>query len=706
MESRSIRYMFAIGLILIVAWLAQSINLPHAIRAQASSGTEFRFTIDATAHARYGLSYPVTFVFAIPQGSHNLTAQYRHQQSDAWQVLPNRQAGDSFNGVLAARFDATQWRAYVSAAFTTTSDTLYLRVVDESATPIVLNYQGMARLYDNRAAAVTVSLDDWADFMIDPIDYATSLLADLGLYHTVSVITGGVTEWNRLQQRINTGYTEAAAHTRVHPCDAQGYSDYGGYDAQINGSRLDLLSNLSVPQVSVFAQPCGYEDSGVRQAVVNAQFLVDRDYETNPGVGQIDFAPWSADGAYAPLFPTYVVYVVPGRWENGGSPADLAEANAAFDTTYAASGIYHFTDHPSFALWQPNSYLHQHMQYIAGRSDVWYVSLGALYQYHFVQERNVVTVDVLDPVTPTPTSTATNTPTPGPSPTQGPTPTATPTPMYVTVNDPDLQALWRFEEVAGDRFDSSGHGNALTDHNTVGSGTLDPPQGTRYASFVGAEAEFLSIDDDAQLGLALTGDYSLAVWLRPNTDGYTSFGIADKRGSTASGYQIYFSGGLLVVLHRNDWSDDYDISEVNLGDEVPDGDMAWTHLAITYDADTHTVNYFINGQLTDSANDLDPPGDDHAPFIIGPEPNNTYYTGYMDELAVFDRALSPADVRAIFQRGIRDVGPNVVGVTRLHVSSIGGDMAAVLAVALGSLLLVLTIRLRHTHHPGGSDSKQ
>lgn len=706
MTPRSFRRMLVVGLVVIAALVTQSLQVQSPTRAQAPSGAEFHFTIDTTAHARYGLSYPITFVFDIPIGSHNLTAQYRYQLSDAWQALPNRQAGDSFNGISAARFDETQWRAYISARFSTMVDTLYLRVVDETATPVVLNYRGIARFYDNRAAAVTLSLDDWADYMIDPIEYATGLLADLGLYHTVSVITGSVTDWNRLQLRINTGYTEAAAHTRAHPCDAQGYLDYGGYDDQINGSRLDLLSDLSISQVTVFAQPCGYEDSGVRQAVVNAHFLVDRDYETNPGVGQIDFAVWSDDGAYAPLFPTYVVYVAPGRWEGNGSPADLAEANAAFDMVYAAGGIYHFTDHPSFALWQPNSYLHQHLQYIAGRSDVWYVSLGALYQYHFVQERNVVTVSVLDPVTPTPTSTATNTPTPSPTPTQGPMPTPTPTSMYVTVNDPNLQALWRFEEAAGDRLDSSGNGNTLTDHNTVGSGTLDPAQGTRYASFVGAEAEFLSIADDDQLGLALTGDYSLAVWLRPNTDGYTSFGIADKRGSTAGGYQLYFSGGLLFVLHRNDWSDDYDVSEVNLGDEIPDGDTAWTHLAITYNAETHTVNYFINGQLVDSANDLDPPSDDYASFLVGPEPNNTYYTGYLDELAIFDRMLSPGDVLAIFQRGIRDVGPNVTGLTRLSAHSTANiGMILVAGMALCSLLLILTIHLWRIRQTGSAGKR-
>ena len=73
-----------------------------------------------------------------------------------------------------------------------------------------------------------------------------------------------------------------------------------------------------------------------------------------------------------------------GRWENGGSPADLADANAAFDTTYAGGGIYHFQDHPSFELWYEGSFVHQHLQYIAGRPNVWYVPFGQMYLYHFL----------------------------------------------------------------------------------------------------------------------------------------------------------------------------------------------------------------------------------------------------------------------------------------------------------------------------------
>jgi len=219
--------------------------------------------------------------------------------------------------------------------------------------------------------------------------------------------------------------------------------------------------------------------------------------------------------------------------------------------------------------------------------------------------------------------------------------------------DPNLQGLWRFEEEADSRADSSQNDNTLTDNNTVGSDTTSPPQGTRYASFVRANSEYLSITDGVQVGLDSSGDYSVAMWLRPNTSGYTTFGSVDKRGTSANGYRVYVTAGSLVVWHRRNWVDDYDVSTVNIGDEIRDGNTVWTHLAITYDADTTTVRYYINGQQADSAADLNPSGDGTASFLVSPQISNGYYTGYMDELAFFNRTLSPGEVLTIYMHNIQ-----------------------------------------------------
>lgn len=47
------------------------------IYAQAPGGTEFQIAINSSAHQKFGLYYPVTYMFQIPAGSSGLTAQYR-----------------------------------------------------------------------------------------------------------------------------------------------------------------------------------------------------------------------------------------------------------------------------------------------------------------------------------------------------------------------------------------------------------------------------------------------------------------------------------------------------------------------------------------------------------------------------------------------------------------------------------------------------
>ena len=63
----------AIGVALMAA---VALLVRPATQAQAPSGIEFQIAVDASAHQRFGLYYPVTYRFQIPAGSSGLTAQY------------------------------------------------------------------------------------------------------------------------------------------------------------------------------------------------------------------------------------------------------------------------------------------------------------------------------------------------------------------------------------------------------------------------------------------------------------------------------------------------------------------------------------------------------------------------------------------------------------------------------------------------------
>jgi len=362
-----------------------------------SPAASFQIGVDSASHAEFGLYYPATYVFGIPGGSSGLTAQYRYDTSSAWVSLPQETSSNFFNGLAAARFAYPSNTVYISVPFSSSSDTIYVQVINSAMQPVLMTFQGIPKYYDNRKAAVTVDLDDVSDANMPDFIQAISLTAAKNLHVTAAVITGETessSSWSTIQSWVNAGLTEAASHTRTHPCTDADYQVLG-YTSEVTGSRDDLLSNLDLPNpfIPTFVEPCGFTDTSLVAAIAAAQYLDTRstDFYDNNDYG---FGLWDTNGFYdanittdTDPWPVYTSYPNPG-----GTAALLSSYNAMFDSVYASGGIYQILDHPADMRWSPGGYFDQHASYIANRNDVWYATLGELYLYHFLQERGLVTV--------------------------------------------------------------------------------------------------------------------------------------------------------------------------------------------------------------------------------------------------------------------------------------------------------------------------
>jgi len=73
---------------------------------------------------------------------------------------------------------------------------------------------------------------------------------------------------------------------------------------------------------------------------------------------------------------------------------DLLTLNVNFDARYAGDQIYHLFFHPYLVDWSVGEYGQDHLDHIKEKKDVWYVGFGAMYLYHYVQERNIVTANL------------------------------------------------------------------------------------------------------------------------------------------------------------------------------------------------------------------------------------------------------------------------------------------------------------------------
>ena len=386
------------------------------VSSQTPAYLEYQVVIDPSAHLRFGLYYPVTYTFEIPAGITNLIAQYRYSLNDMWITLDTKTSTDYFNGINAARFDYPNTMAYLSVSFTSSTDTIYLRVMN-GQNEIPIYFMGIPLYYDNRKAAVTVSLDDWEGANTAYFNDASQILVADRIHYSGGVITYRNPDWASIQSWVNTGYAEVASHSRIHPCSIDDY-EATSYLFEIEGSRNDILTYLTLPHpyVPVYIEPCGVDTDQIRQAIISAGYIATRGWEIPPATN--NFALWGMDGSYQTVLYSYDTNAWP--WYSG--TAELRDqANAIFNSAYDNGGIYHLVDHPWHGLWYVGSYLSQHADYISNRLDVWYASFGDLYLYHYVQERGEVSVLPYENTTSTPSPTLTNTNEP-------PTETATPTP--------------------------------------------------------------------------------------------------------------------------------------------------------------------------------------------------------------------------------------------------------------------------------------
>jgi len=371
--------------------------------ASSNTSSEFKISVNSSAHETYGLSYPVTYVFELPANVQSAKAYYRYSLNETYTLLVEKTSSDFFNGINVVRFNYSEHCAYVSIAFAPYSDDIYLKFTNGQGCPINVTFVEIAKYYDNRKAVVTATADDWIGLpdLDQAFKNACKAFRERQMWLTVGIAPRYNTSytnyqevfvnWTSIQEEIDAGFVEPASHSMTHP-----HTPYDDYDWEIGASKQYIIDNLTLPKfnrkgskeyVYVWIRPYGEGDSVVRQKLGQYKYLIDRDTTTsNPQW----FSSWdSVNGLYNPV----------GRSIMMGSDGvtDLATLNSAFDTAYNNGGIYHLMMHPINVNWSNGSYALQHLDYISGRTDVWYVAFGHLYVYHYVQERGVVNITALPP---------------------------------------------------------------------------------------------------------------------------------------------------------------------------------------------------------------------------------------------------------------------------------------------------------------------
>ena len=216
--------------------------------------------------------------------------------------------------------------------------------------------------------------------------------------------------------------------------------------------------------------------------------------------------------------------------------------------------------------------------------------------------------------------------------------------------DANCIAAYYFNGASGtNETDRSANGYNLTIGSaSISLGTDVPP------GYAGNSRDFESTDSDyfENTSLNIAGadqEISGACWIKFETTNATQclYGQYDLTGDQRSWRTIYSAThnyGFYVSTNGTS-------PTVNHKETIHFDPATWYHLAFTYD-DVQSIIYTNSVALSTNAH-TDGFYDSTADFRVGSTDSGVdYFDGLLDELIVFDRALSPAEISDIYNNGI------------------------------------------------------
>ncbi len=228
-----------------------------------------------------------------------------------------------------------------------------------------------------------------------------------------------------------------------------------------------------------------------------------------------------------------------------------------------------------------------------------------------------------------------------------------------------LAALWRFDSGGGVQGDSTGNGNGADLGTSV---WVDDAERGGAVDF--GEGSFLEVMDSD--GLSLTGDITLAMWVRV-TDFATWRGLLGKsEGNLPAPYDYYLGTGTGVpILFRGDGA-----AFAAVQATAPPALGEWQHLAVTMSG--NTVQHYLNGQPNGMGTlNVAAIADLGGTLRIGSRADGvTQMLGRMDDVAVFSGALTQAQIQDIMAGDFSDYGIGGDDAVYAAVESIAYDSAA------------------------------
>jgi hypothetical protein len=204
---------------------------------------------------------------------------------------------------------------------------------------------------------------------------------------------------------------------------------------------------------------------------------------------------------------------------------------------------------------------------------------------------------------------------------------------------PDISGLVVFYQFDGNLR------NAVADihHGSEGGAVQYVPDHRGIAnSAVSVDGDTIRIADHPDLDI--TGAITIAAWVKPEVSERHFVAVADKFFLRAYSFGLDGAAGrdtvsVIAFIAGQPFSSDR---------VVPFATGTWTHIAFTYDEGLEEGKFYVNGLPAGSVFHRVRIGRNTMDLQIGVTMFDYAYRGAIDQLAIFDRALTAAEVHCLY----------------------------------------------------------
>lgn len=213
----------------------------------------------------------------------------------------------------------------------------------------------------------------------------------------------------------------------------------------------------------------------------------------------------------------------------------------------------------------------------------------------------------------------------------------------ITQPPSSLLAHWRFDEGAGTvAADSSGTGNPGTLVN--GASWTSGAVGASALRLDRALGQRVVVNDSPSLSLG-NQDFTIAAWAYVSSDFGTSAIVSKDDGAT--GYSLQLLDGLAAFRVRNSGQE----CLVRASSFGPIPLDTWVHVAAWYDSAAKMIQISVDNRPAESRSCSAGTADTPVALTIGQYGSGNYWDGFIDDVRVYSRILSAAELTELKNLG-------------------------------------------------------